>query len=754
MNETMTVALVGNPNCGKTTLFNALTGSRQKVGNWPGVTVEQKIGQCFAAGQQIEIVDLPGIYTLTNCSDEQSIDVKIACQYILNHQADFIINIVDATNLERNFYLTTQLLAMGLKMLVVVNMLDVAKKNHLSIDLNKLSQELGCPVVGVIANKKNGIADLKEKLVHYHATAKNSPPEIFSPQLKTGVDELSQYIMQHHPEQQSIANIAAQFLLQGDAFIKTKFNQQTQNHSMCLQKKIESELKEDIDIIFADNYYSFAHQIVSRCITQKTASISNTSQVIDNIVLNRFLGIPIFLLVMYSMFFFAINVGGVFQDFFDIASEAIFVNGLSELLQKIYVPQWLIAILASGAGKGINTTISFVPVIGSMFLFLSFLEASGYMARAAFVVDKLMQFLKLPGKAFVPMIVGFGCNVPAIMAARTLENSRDRALTILMSPFMSCGARLAIYSVFVTAFFPVGGQNVVFSLYCIGIIMAILTGFLLRKTLLKGNPIPLVLELPPYHIPTLRALLTSAWHRLKEFVIRAGMLIVPICMLIGSLNSITVTSPITNESSSLLAKIGQAVTPVFAPMGIKEDNWPAAVGLMTGVLAKEVVVATLNTLYMQQNHINVKENSSSLKNQLKLAIYSIPNNLVDLKNSFSNPFLASAPDHNMNNSVYGIMYERFGGPINAFAYLLFVLLYFPCISATAAMLKELNKYWAVFSVVWMTGVAYGVSVLFYQVTTFSLHPVDSILWTIILLSLFFVTLLSLKRYKSIKIQYG
>jgi ferrous iron transport protein B len=457
------------------------------------------------------------------------------------------------------------------------------------------------------------------------------------------------------------------------------------------------------------------------------------------------LGVPIFLGVMYLLFLFAINIGGAFQDFFDITSQAIFVDGFAWLLNQLGSPAWLTALLANGFGKGINTTLTFIPVIGALFLFLSLLEDSGYMARAAFVIDRFMRMLGLPGKAFVPMIVGFGCNVPAVMAARTLENKRDRILTIMMSPFMSCGARLAIYAVFTTAFFPQGGQNVVFALYLIGILMAILTGFILRHTLLKGEPSPLVMELPIYHVPQVKSLLLHAWQRLKGFVFRAGKLIVPICMLIGVLNALHLDGTLVvgdGDTHSLLSMVGQWATPVFAPMGEQADNWPATVGLVTGVLAKEVVVGTLNTLYTQLGHASPLLNGEALHfwASLKAAIESIPNNFAQLGDAFSNPVLAKAPIHALDQTAYGLMYQRFDGQVGAFAYLLFVLLYFPCISTTAAMLREVHRGWSVFSIVWMTGVAYGVAVLFYQSATWLRHPLASSFWIVGIVAIFFGTI--------------
>jgi ferrous iron transport protein B len=458
--------------------------------------------------------------------------------------------------------------------------------------------------------------------------------------------------------------------------------------------------------------------------------------------------------VMYCMFLFAINVGGAFQDFFDISSNTIFVGGLAHILSYLHTPMWLTALLANGIGRGINTTVTFIPVIGAMFLFLAFLEDSGYMARAAFVVDRGMRALGLPGKSFVPMIVGFGCNVPAVMATRTLENKRDRILTVMMSPFMSCGARLAIYAVFTAAFFPVGGQNIVFALYLIGIGMAMLTGLLLRKTILKGEPAPLVMELPPYHLPHLITLLLNAWQRLRGFLFRAGKLIVPICVLIGVLSTLKMDGSISmadGDAHSILSEIGRFFTPVFSPLGINQDNWPATVGLVTGVLAKEVVVGTLNALYTQVGHLaDLQTSGFDFLGSLHAAVLSIPANLSQLVHSLGNPILAQAPVHTLSQSVYGEMYQRFDGQVGAFAYLLFVLLYFPCVSTTAVMLRELNRAWTVFSVVWTTTVAYGAAVLFYQTATFMRHPGASLGWVIGILLVLGITILSANFYSRSK----
>jgi ferrous iron transport protein B len=755
MMTAITLGLVGNPNCGKTTLFNALTGARQRVGNWPGVTVERKSGVFKAADNIVEVVDLPGIYSLVMASDQGSLDEKIACEYILNGSADVIVNILDASNLERNLYLTLQLLEMQVPVIIVLNMMDIAQQRGIEIDLEKFIALIGCPVVTVSAHKNRGIKELKTILAQLPVTGLPAvtirQPQNDNPELAKILQEFTTEITPALlPDQKVKPHWLALRLLEGDLFVQHYLSQDVQAQVQAYQQCIQQQLGEDADILIADARYAAITKIMTVAITQSAAKPKPCSAWIDSVVLNRLLGIPIFLFVMYCMFLFAINVGGAFQDFFDIASNTLFVQGMSVGLTHLGVPNWLNALVANGIGRGLNTTLTFIPVIGAMFLFLAFLEDSGYMSRAAFVVDRGMRALGLPGKSFVPLIVGFGCNVPAVMATRTLENPRDRILTVMMSPFMSCGARLAIYAVFTAAFFPVGGQNIVFLLYLTGIAMAMLTGLLLRKTILRGDPAPLAMELPPYHIPSLTTLVLHAWQRLRNFLLRAGKLIIPICVVIGALSAFNIDGSINyaqDNANSLLSVLGKMLTPVFAPMGIHQDNWPATVGLVTGVLAKEVVVGTLNALYSQVGHLaTVASAHFDLWGGLREALQSIPQNLSQLGSSLGNPVLAQAPVHTLSESVYGLMYQRFDGQIGAFAYLLFVLLYFPCISTTAAMLRELNRGWTLFSVVWTTGVAYCAAVLFYQAATFMRHPESAFIWISSIITLFSVVIVSARNY--------
>jgi len=672
-------------------------------------------------------------------SEDLSLDERIACNYVLSQQAKLIVNVVDASNLERNLYLTLQLLEMGVPVIVALNMMDVARKKSVIIDVQQLSKYLGCPVIPLEAVKKRGVNALKECIIESAATL-TAPMALFAypAPLERAVDDVisqSQLGLARRDARRLILR-----LLENDCLAHACATPSV----LLLVKKWQSTLLETLnfepDILMAEARYSFIGDLMQRVVTQEKSKRRMISHWIDQVVLNRFLGLPIFLLMMYAMFMFAINIGGAFQDFFDMSSDALFVQTPTYLLQKIQAPSWVIVLIAQGLGKGINTVVTFIPVICGMFFALSFLEQSGYMARAAFVVDRVMRMIGLPGKSFVPMIVGFGCNVPAVMATRTLENKRDRILTVMMSPFMSCGARLAIFAVFTSVFFPKGGATIVFSLYMIGIIIAILTGFILRKTLLKGESAPFVLELPTYHWPKFHSLRLHTWHRLHGFVVKAGMLIIPICVVIGGLNAISFHGEV------ILALCGKWMTPVFTPMGISQNNWPATVGLLTGLLAKEVVVGTLNSLYIQTDTLTSMATHWHLSGQLLEALKSIPDNFKTLGGAIWNPILASAPGDSVEAGVMGQMYQRFGGQVAAFSYLLFVLLYFPCVSTTAAISREIGKAWAWFSVLWTTFIAYGVAVFFYQAMSWAQHPVLSSSWMVGVSAVYLLTFFLLKRY--------
>lgn len=730
------IALVGNPNCGKTTLFNALTGDNQKVGNWPGVTVEKKTGSFVFKQKEMIIIDLPGIYSLSVSGNSVSLDEQIAAEAIFSSPIDLIINVVDACHLERHLYLTSQLLERGKPMIIALNMTDIAADRGICIDRVALEKELSCPVVVLQAHKKIGIDILKQEMITVREKA--HPLSLcLPPSLEDYLQNLSQLILKRKALSPDLARYYAIRTLEGDTtFLENDKIEHTESDHWVPTPMVPSQ--EELDIVLADARYQKIHQVVGSVQIKKSDASMHFTARLDRIVLHRFWALPIFLTVMYTMFLFAINIGGAFQDFFDISTNTLFVNGPASFLSAIHAPSWIIALIANGLGVGINTTLTFTPVIAAMFFFLAFLEISGYMARAAFVVDKIMRLLGLPGKSFVPMIVGFGCNVPGIMAARTLDSNRDRLLTILMSPFMSCSARLAIYAVFVAAFFPTGGQNVVFSLYMIGILMAVFTGFILQKTGLGGEPSPLVLELPAYHRPTLERLLKETASRLTIFIKRAARMIIPVCIILGGLNALTIDGGVSEQEASIhsvLSYLGQWLTPLFSPMGLTPDNWPATVGLMTGMLAKEVVIGSLNTLYAQLGHVSTALSMNfDFKASMMAAFWSIPHNLAELGGALLNPILASAPDSEVSQSVYGMMVNRFDGRAGAYAYLLFILLYIPCVSTMAVIRQEASRQWMYFSLAWSLLLAYVMAVLFYQIARFWEHPQESLFWIFAMVS--------------------
>ena len=748
------VVLAGNPNCGKTALFNALTGSRQRVGNWPGVTVERKQGEMSlrltheSTGQskksKIEVIDLPGTYSLTSLDKTLSLDQKIANDCLLSDDIHCVINVVDGANLERNLYLTTQLLELGVPVIVAVNMMDIVKQRGLQLDLSTMSQQLGCPTVALVANKKRGITDLQRALQQQLSitTADTAPtlPQAVTSLLPQAIKDAQAHLLNElRPPQimlQTSQAALALRLLEGDLYARAQISLPQQIIVQQQVQMVQQTCDEEPDLLIADARYRFINQLTKTACRQSKTKKGYITQKIDSIVLNRYLGIPIFLLVMYLMFVCAINIGGAFQDFFDISSTAILIDAPAHLLQAWHWPVWLIALLTHGVGKGINTTITFMPVIAGMFLCLALLEDSGYMARAAFIMDRAMRALGLPGRSFVPMIVGFGCNVPAVMGARGIGNRRDRILTIMMSPFMSCGARLAIFAVFVSTFFPHHGQNIVFLLYLLGIVVAVLTGLLLRRTVLPGKPSPLIMELPPYHLPQWTSVWRQTWQRLSGFLLRAGKYIVPVCVLIGVLNSVSPQGKLlVGEANhhSILSQVGRVMTPAFSPLGITQDNWPATVGLITGVLAKEVVIGSLNTLYSQQAGLpplaaNPQANATDIAFQGVLAaLQSIPDNLSGLSQAFSNPVAASEAPHDISNNALRQMHILFISQAAVLAYLIFILLYFPCVSTMAVIRRELGHAWAWLSVFWSTAVAYAVAVSYFQLNNLIHHPLITLL---------------------------
>ncbi len=735
----LTIGLIGNPNSGKTTLFNQLTGARQRVGNWAGVTVERKEGQFATTDNQVTLVDLPGTYSLTTISSQTSLDEQIACHYILSGDADLLINVVDASNLERNLYLTLQLLELGIPCVVALNMLDIAEKQQIRIDIDALSARLGCPVVPLVSTRARGIDALKLAIDRH---SRNTDVELvhYAQPLLREAGILAQEMAHSMPFKQR--HWLGLQMLEGDIYSRAYAGNAAQYLDASLAR-LNDEL-DDPALHIADARYQSIAAICDVASNALTAEPSRFTRAMDSVILNRFLGLPVFLLVMYVMFLLAINIGGALQPLFDVGSVAIFIHGIQWLGYTLHLPDWLTIFLAQGLGGGINTVLPLVPQIGMMYLFLSFLEDSGYMARAAFVMDRLMQALGLPGKSFVPLIVGFGCNVPSVMGARTLDAPRERLMTIMMAPFMSCGARLAIFAVFAAAFFGQEGALAVFSLYVLGIVMA-----MLKHTIMRGEAAPFVMELPVYHVPHLKSLLIQTWQRLKGFVLRAGKVIVVVSIFLSALNSFTLSGQAAdNINDSALASVSRVITPLFKPIGVHEDNWQATVGLFTGAMAKEVVVGTLNTLYTAENIQEEEFNPADfhLGDELCSAV---DDTWQSLKDTFSlsvlaNPIEASKGDGEMGTGAMGVMSEKFGSASAAYSYLIFVLLYIPCISVMGAIARESSRGWMGFSVLWGLNIAYSLATVYYQTVNFSQHPHYSLI-CILAVVLFNVMVMGLLR---------
>ena len=691
-----TIALIGNPNCGKTTLFNNLTGAHQKVGNWPGVTVEKKSGTMMLGDQSVEVVDLPGIYSLEQ--DYLGLDEIIARDFLRQESYDLVINIIDATNLERNLVLTQQVLEASQNVVVALNMVDVAHQNGVEIDVVALSKKLGVMVVPIVASRGTGVDGLKFYMQE-SLTAGKKPETERSVEFSHDTDEAT-----------------------GDKLIRRYHTAKRLVDGVMLMTPVEHSLTEQI----------------------------------DRWVLNRWLGIPFFLFMMYAMFTVAISFGAVFIDFFDILFGVVFVDSSRWLLTWSGFPEWLVVLLADGLGSGIQLVATFIPVIGFLFLCLSILEDSGYMSRAAFVVDRLMSKLGLPGNAFVPLIVGFGCNVPSVMAARTLGRDSDRLLTIAMAPFMSCGARLTVYALFAAAFFPNNGQNIVFLLYLLGIGMAVLTGWVFRKQIFAAEMTPSFQEMPAYHLPVIRNILLTTWFRLRAFVFRAGKTIVLVVIALSFLNSIGTDGSFghANTDKSALSVVGKAITPLFVPIGLSRDNWPATVGLFTGLFAKEAVVGTLDALYSGSEMIDLNA-PPDINAAVQAAFMSIVTNVSELLGHLGDPLGLDMGDlgdqakmaevQGVNTSTLTNMASLFGSQLAAFSYLVFILLYAPCVAVLGAIAKEAGWRWMALVFCWSTGLAYVTASTVYQLGSFSAHPLFSGLWLLGCVLVMIVAIGSLKR---------
>lgn len=718
LSKSLTIALAGNPNSGKTTIFNNITGTRQKVGNWPGVTVEKKEGRVQKFGYDLNIIDLPGTYSLTPFSIEEI----VARNYVLDEKPDVVVDIIDASNLERSLYLATQIRELDCKVLFALNMADLARGRGMKIDGEKLSELLDVPVVFTVGNKNKGIEKLLQAAIGLAESGTERPEwrkVKYSKDIEEAIGKLKQFI-----EIKSDGNFpynlrwTAIKLLEDDKIIKERLveklgdvNLQIMQVSQTLRKRLTERFDDDPQIVMTDERYGFIAGIIKEVQTVSTQQRVDISRNVDLVLTNRFIGFPLFMFFIWAMFQLTFTLGAYPVDWIDFG-----ISWISGVFASILPDGLLKDLILDGIIAGVGSVIVFLPNILILFFCIALFEDTGYMARSAFLMDRIMHLIGLHGKSFIPMLMGFGCNVPAIMATRTLESEKDRILTILITPFMSCSAKLPVYIILAGAFFGVKAGTVIFGIYLLGIVLSVLTGRLFRSTLLRGADAPFVMELPPYRIPMFKSLLIHMWDRSKIFLKKMGKIILIGSIIVWALSSFPRNIRFSNDyasemnavtaaydaqikaasgataagleaekqaalqalskksqaemaEKSYIGRLGKAVAPVFEPLGV---DWRGGVALLTGFVAKEIVVSTLGVLHATGD----EEDENALEKAL----------------------LASGMT-----------------PLSALAMMVFVLLYMPCLATTAAIKKETGSYkWMLFSIAYSTSIAWITAFIVYQ----------------------------------------
>ncbi len=750
--EKISLGIIGNPNSGKSTIFNQLTGLGQKTGNWSGVTVEKRVGEFKFKNHKIQLIDLPGLYSL-GIGGKTSLDQDITINYIKEGDFDYLINVVDSANFKRNLYLTFQLIERGIPVILVLNMDDIAKSKNIKINENKLSKLLKCPVIKVSAKKTDDINILKDFLL------KNKD-------IKNVVDIFDFYpkkIKEHYLNLENFLNIDKFNLISNSDKISilegnyAQYNDRIKEFAKNICNNIEIEFGQTSDFVLVNCSYAFIEKLFKKVCENKDPNCESLSDKIDNIALNTILGAPIFLIVLYLMFVFSINVGGAFQEFFGLIAEATFIDIPLLIASKIYTSEWL-NILIYGLGGAVQTIASFIPIIAAMYMFLSFLEDSGYIARSAVIANKIMRLLGLSGHSFLPLIVGLGCNVPAITGTRVLYNHNQRISTIMMSPFVSCTARLAVYTLFCYIFFPNNTQNVIFTLYIIGILMAIFTGLLIKNKAQKIADSNMLIELPDYKLPKLKVIINSSILRTKSFIFGAGKTIVVVFFIIHLVNSIKI--PIKNEAGTynnenIINIIGKRVTLIFKPMGLEEKNWPATVGIITGIFAKEIVVGTLVSLYADESDNSNSVSEIEILTKYKKAFLSVPKKMVSVfTDNFDKLYYLDnnvtkknyLDDNEISNKVIKNISNNFDNKIAVLSYLIFILIYFPCVSVFGAISNEIGKKWAIASALWSTISAYSVSIMFYQTSNFIMNNSINYYYLLLGIMILIISSISLRYF--------
>lgn len=678
------IAIAGNPNCGKTTLFNALTGSNQYVGNWPGVTVEKKEGK-LKGNSDVIVTDLPGIYSLSPYTLEE----VVARNYLVGESPDVILNIVDGTNLERNIYLTTQLCELGIPVVVAVNMMDIVRKNGDKINIGELSKGIGCKVIEISALKGDGITEAAELAIEAAKGGKIIPKHRFSGIVEHAIAHIEEAAVHHLPEEQQRWYAVKLFERDEKVIKELNLGETILKHIEKDIVAVEEELDDDAESIITNERYTFIEELVKICCKKKRAGRLSTSDKIDKIVTNRILALPIFVIVMWLVY--TVSIGTIGDWTVGFMNDTLFgetiVPAVTAFLENIGCAQWLVGLVADGIVGGVGAVLGFVPQMLILFLMLSILEDIGYMSRVAFIMDKLFKKFGLSGKSFIPMLVACGCGVPGVMASRTIEQERDRRMTVMTTCFMPCGAKMPIVGLIASALFG-GSALVATSAYFVGVAAVVISGIILKKTKpFAGEPAPFVMELPAYHMPIPSNILRTTWDRGWSFIKRAGTVILAASIIIWVLNSISIEGGIhyigDGEEASILNVIGGLIAVIFKPLGF--GTWQAAVATILGLVAKEEVVGVFGSL----------------------------SSMADADMAFE---LVESGSSKL--SIIG--QEFFGGSkLAAYSFMMFNLLCAPCFAAMGAIRKEMNSpKWTLAAIGYMTGFAYAASLIVYQLGSF------------------------------------
>ena len=690
----ITIALAGNPNCGKTTLFNAITGSKQHVGNWPGVTVEKKIGK-YKKNKDVSLVDLPGIYSLSPYTTEE----VIARNYIIDEKPDVLINIIDATNIERNLYLTLQIFETNIPTVIALNMMDEVEARGTKINISKLSKELGVKIVPIVARSGKGIKELMDAAIEVGSKDNDEEVSIssdgtkavslglsvFSSEIEGYIEDICSKLNKN--EDMSVWKAIK--ILEEDEIVIGSLNDNDKIEIQDTLSKANTEFNDDIESAIADQRYKFISSVVNKCVTKSKSNgvkrEETKSDKIDKILTNRFLAIPLFLVIMYLLFsitFSESSIGlgvflqGIVCDFWDGPLTETIISSL----ESLGAADWAISLVGDGILAGIGGVVSFLPQILVLFLLMSLLEDSGYMARVAFVMDRIFRKFGLSGKSFIPLLMGFGCSVPALMASRTLENEKDRKITMMITPFMSCGAKLPIYLMFAATLFTATNQtNVIYGIYMLGLVVAVISALILSKFVLKGEASNFIMELPQYRIPTLKSVVIHGWEKVKGFAIKAGTIILGSTILIWLLSNFNF-SGMCDMEESILASIGRGIQWIFTPLGF--GDWRASVGIVTGWIAKENIVSTFGVLFGASDAIT----EAAMEGTAAIA-------------GISSVFTQAS----------------------AISYMIFNLLCMPCFAAVGAIKREMSSWkWTGITIGFQMLVAWLVSFLAYNILQFIL----------------------------------